>query len=744
MRSEPNIFSAEPGPIDTSFGVADPLSIDIRATLRRFWLAKWILLFGAAVGCAIAFIASLQLSPTYRATGKVMFDPRESNVIDAKEVLARNTARTIPLQNEIEILSSSILIDRVIADLSLAQFPEFNVAIKEQSTPLIDRIFHRAQAAQLDPSAPETHAPFDIIRKVSANLRLRPITGSNVIEISFESEDPRVAADVVNTLAKFYIEDQVETKLEATRSATTWLTHRVDDLQKKLEAAENAVEAARSEAAAIAGQGPELTRQKLQAMTSNLAVLRTKTSEARTRAGRLSEALTQKVDLGAVYEFRASREMQLLRARKADIELEIAALTKRYNPDHQDIELRRAQLSILQQEIADEAQRIVLAAQTEHGARQTQLNELEAEFQKLDLSARTQSQATVAIRQLEREADASRILYENFLSRLKETTEQEDLQTADARILSFAFPPPSPTGEMRQRLLLLGAMLGTMFALALVFVRENLDDTFKVPSDLEDVTRTEVIGVIPKAPKQSDRNGIIAQFRRNPKSSMAEAVRSLRTHLIRNSHLRAPQVVMFTSSVPREGKSTTAMLTALTSRQMGKATLLLDCDLRLPAVAAALDTEDHGPGLLSVLDGRAAIEDAIWKDPDTGLHVLMTRPHEPGLSVNAADVLASKRFSNLIEELRSWYDLIILDTPPVLIVADAQILAPRADAIAYTVAWNSTPRGAVLDGIRELELSGGPQPGMVLTLVDEEKASRYDSNGKTYYRGQHRAYFEAV
>lgn len=330
------------------------------------------------------------------------------------------------------------------------------------------------------------------------------------------------------------------------------------------------------------------------------------------------------------------------------------------------------------------------------------------------------------------------------MSRLKETTEQEDLQTADARILSAAFVPSFPTGDMRNRLITIGGMLGGLLAIALVFWRDAMDETLKLPSELQELTGLPLVGSIPRSENCGERYSVIAQFRQNPKSSMAEAIRSLRTSLLRPSDQNKPQVVMFTSSVPHEGKSTTAMLTALTSRQMGKSTLLMDCDLRLPAVANALDTDDTAPGLLSVLDGRASIADAIWTDPETGLHVLMTKPNEIALPVNAADVLASKRFENLILELRKWYDLIILDTPPVLIVADAQILSMRVDAIAYSVAWKATPRGAVMDGLQQLAASGGPQPKMVMTLIDEAKASRYGAKGKSYYRGQYEAYFNAT
>jgi polysaccharide biosynthesis transport protein len=198
---------------------------------------------------------------------------------------------------------------------------------------------------------------------------------------------------------------------------------------------------------------------------------------------------------------------------------------------------------------------------------------------------------------------------------------------------------------------------------------------------------------------------------------------------------------MFTSSVPREGKSTTATLVAMTSRQMGKSAIIVDCDLRLPALADLLGTKSEGPGMLSAIEGTATLEEAIHRDEESGLHVLMTKPSEPRSTVNAADILSSKRFDDMIEELKRTYDLVILDTPPTLAVADPRILSSHADVVVYVVRWDNTPRGAVMEGLKELRQIKAPVAGVVLSMLNETKASRYAYEGYSSYRGRYRNYY---
>jgi capsular exopolysaccharide synthesis family protein len=406
--------------------------------------------------------------------------------------------------------------------------------------------------------------------------------------------------------------------------------------------------------------------------------------------------------------------------------------------DHPALVRLDRQIEEVRSRMRADAELIVEAARLDWQAARDRVDELEQDVRALETKALEQSQAEVRVRQLEREAEASRALYENFLERLKETSEQEDLQSADARILSAAEPPLSPQAQSKKRTLALSLMLGGITGVGLVILLDKLNNTFRSAPQLETLAGAPVLGSIPSIGRRVRRRDVLKRFRESPRSSLAEAARSLRTSVLFSNVDTPPNLVMFTSSVPREGKSTTSMLMALTSQQMGKSAIIVDCDLRRPALAGLFDADDGKPGLFTLLEGNASTEEAIFEEPETGLNVLTSKPSEPRTTVNAADILASRRFGALIADLRTSYDLVILDAPPALLVADARILAGLVDAVVYTVRWDRTPRGAVLEGLKDLRSVGAPIAGTTLTLVDESRAEKYAYDGYSYYQKRYR------
>ncbi len=750
-------------PADPADATLDaPLFFDLREVVQKLWHGKWLIATSAFCCWILAFLAVSQFEPMYRASAKVMFDLQSRNVVDVEQVLVRASGQDVSLQDEIEVLTSTNLIGRVVDRLQLADLPEFNPALRPPRETLMTRMMAQFDTgspafetlrdfgvlpAPMDVANPIPVEPEDIRRAVVTEVRqalsLRPIPGSKVIEVSFVSTRPDISARVVNTIAEHYILDQLDAKLDATRAATEWLSGRVDELRARVQSAEAAVEGARTNQAERSGQSPEITSQKLRATTQALTSVRAETSEARARLDRLGTALANDKDLGAVPEFRASNMIQTERAKRADLAAQALVLKTSVDPTHPVVIKLEAQLDRIDAAIRAEAERIVAAAHSELSAREKQLASLEAEVRTLEDTARRQSEDEIEIRQLEREAEASRVLYQNFLSRLKETSEQEELQSADARVLSPAEPPLRPQGDTARRTMVLGTMIGILLGIATIFLRDRMNDSYRLPQELEDLTGRPVLALVPTAGSRLGRSDVLARFRQDPKSSLSEAIRNLRTSILLANPKAPPQVVMFTSSTPREGKSTTAMLVAMTSRQMGKSAIIVDCDLRLPSLARILNSTDKGPGLLSHLREMAPLEDCIFRDPVTGLDALMTRPHEPATSVNAADILSTNRFRDLIETLKTRYDLVILDTPPVLAVTDARILSGLADAVVYAVRWNETPRAAALDGLKELTQVGAPVIGTVLTRVNEKRASAYRYGGRAYYGNGYRKGYAA-
>ncbi len=736
----------------------DDDSIDLRGLLLTLWRGKWVIAVCILMALALSVLAVSQLEARYRATATVMFDPQRTNVIDdvvEAEEFAKDT-----LQNQIQILRSNNLIERVVDDLKLDRYAEFNPTLRVEEAGAFDRLRSiigmppevrelLRNLGILSPPAPPVDAErtarnerLAVIQNVKNNLTMNPVAGSRVIEISFTSQKPERAARIANGVTEQYTTDQLQGKLEQARSATTWLSGRVQELEEVVNTSENRIEVLREKLSIEAGQSLEMTNQQLQALSGSLAVARTQLSQTESKGFRLAAALRANQDLGAVPEFRDSDLIANYRQQESALVSQELQLKTTVGEGHPRLVRLRAQIEEIRTNMQEEAKRVVTAVQIDVDSLKAQVNQLSQEVRALETKALGQSRDEIQLRQLEREAQANRSLYENLLGKLQETVAQESLQATDIRILSSA-EPPTHAQSQRKKIIFAGSMiLGSMLGVAIVFLLDRLNNTFRAPQQLSELTGHNVLATIPAAGKHMKRADIVQQLREKPNSSLAEAIRNLRTSILFSNVDNPPKVVMFTSSVPREGKSTTSMLMALTSRQMGKSAIIVDCDLRLPALAKLLDVDDKQPGLLSLMNGTATVNDVIHKDPTTGLHVLMTRNSERQAQINAADVLSSQKFKDLIKALSEHYELVILDTPPTLVVTDARIVSSLADAIVYAVRWDSTPRDAVAEGLKELSSIDANVTGVVLTLVNEQRASRYSYDGYSYHKGRYRDYYE--
>ncbi len=767
--------SAQPlvlsNPVNTAKPRKNPLNniddtIDIRGLVSKFWHGKWIIAICLLIAYVLGYLSISQIVPTYRATATVMFDVQQSNVIES--ILNEEGFDRGKLEDQIMILSSTNLIERVVDDLNLDQNPEFNPTLREPIPSLLDRarsyislppeitdimkdlgLIAPPPPPIADPEARqlarEERLRVLIVRNVLRGLDLAPLGNSNVLGISYVSTNRNTAADIANAIANQYIVDQLEAKLEATQAATGWLSVRVDELQANVETAENQVEAARAGLAAEQGQSLDITQQQLAALNAALVGAQSDTTRILAEYNRLEAALADPDGLDTISTFRASPMISQIRQQESELAAQVLTLNASVSQDNPSLQLAKRQLADVREQIREqvleEATKIVAATKNDLIAAQEREAALLVQVRELEQKAFSQAADEVALRQLEREAQASQVLYENFLARLQQADVQEDLQTADARILSPAEVPLFAQSQQQRRTMLLTLFLGGAIGVGIVFLLDFLNNTFRSPAQLEEMSGITVLGTLPSIGSRMKRQALLDNLRNKPNSSLAESVRNLRTSILLSNVDKPPKVLMFTSSVPQEGKTSSAMLTAMTSRQMGKTSIIVDCDLRMPALAHMLQDTDERPGLLSVVDGTTPINEAIYTEPTSGVHVLTVREGERLGTVNAADVLSSKRFEKLIEVLSSNYDMVILDAPPTLIVADARILSKLVDTIIYAVRWDKTPRGAVLEGLKEMRSVDAPIAGVVMTMVNEARASKYAYDGYNYYKGKYRDYY---
>lgn len=723
--------------------------IDLRDVVIRLWAGRWAILATIAATVCSAYIAISQMQPEFRAEAQMLFGANRANIVDLQQVLTDPTFSKDTLQNEVEILRSTTLLNKVIADQALDREPEINPALRPPSPGLwarTDAALRRIVTTPWAPPAAEVtetdpqRAHLVMIETLRRKIALEPVTGSQVITIAVTAGSPELAARIANGVTGAYIDTQLQEKRDTARAASDWLASRVAEMRQKVQATEEAVETLRGRLAAEAGQSLSVTELQLQSLAVSLTEERKLRDQFESEATRLRAMIEAGTDLATVDSFREDPVIADLLTQIAALDRRDSRLAESFAPDHPARAGVRGQIDALTADMYEAADLIVAARAGAAASAAAREREIAANLQAMEAQAAAQSRDQVRLREAEREAEASRLIYENFLTRLKETSIQEELQAPDARILSRAEPPLGPHGERTQLVLLLSAAAGTVLGIGFILLGDAVNTRFRTPRTLEEFAGYPLLSALPTLGKRKRRRAVVDELINDPRSNFAEAIRNLRTSILMRPGGPPPRIVMFTSSLPREGKTTTAALLGMASQKMGRPSIIVDCDLRVPSLSALIPRADERPGIVSVLTGKSDWRTAVHSDPATGLHLLTARLAELPREVNAADILSGPGFRNLLSDLAAHYELIVLDTPPTLAVTDARILAGVADAVVYAVRWNKTSRGAVLQGLRELHSVQAPIAGVVMTMMDPAKAELYAYDGYRYDRGRYGAY----
>ncbi|TNF13656.1 MAG: polysaccharide biosynthesis tyrosine autokinase [Rhodobacteraceae bacterium] len=682
--------SSRPSPSDTE--TVDPLVT--LAMLARGW--RVILAALALALVAAGLYLTMLATPRYVARATVILDTHRTEVVDFNGVVDGIRGDADELNSEVEVLRSRGLLNRVVEALDLVQDPEFNPRLASPSW--LDRGLSLLRPARPDAS-PQQIRDATTTALIEA-LKVRNLPSSYVFEIAVTSEDPAKAARIADTIAQLYIRNQIEVKFEATETATSWLTERVGMLKQELETAEGRVKTFNT-------QSPLISATALGALEVQLKDIRDRLSRIR------HERDARETYLGALSEAQGAGDK---RAAAADPALD------RIAPDDQaGFDARFAAL-------VAQAEADLLRAEDQIAALETSEVALQGQISR-------QGEDMIELQQLSREAEASRMLYEFFLNRLKETSAQNGIQQADARILSQAVIPDHPASPRRGLVLGLAAAIGIVAGIALVAARELRNTAFRTARELEAASHTLVMGQIPLL-RAHARPEMLRFLLNSPGSPAMEAVRNLRTSLMLANVDAPPRVILTTSALPGEGKTTTAIALAVNLAASGKAVLLVEGDLRRHTLGEYFPGLTGGAGLASVLSGQVELEEAVQHDAESGLSLLIGDES----TANGADLFASATYRHFLEEARGHYDHVIIDTPPVLIVPDARIQAQAADAVLFAVRWNATTQGQLDEALRMFETVNRPVTGLVLTQVDMAKMRRYAQDRSDLRYGRYTAY----
>ncbi|MEL6977856.1 MAG: polysaccharide biosynthesis tyrosine autokinase [Pseudomonadota bacterium] len=720
--------------------------VDLARTLNIMWRGKWAIAACAVLAASIAFVSVKQTTPIYAAHALVLVEGNKQQFVEGATVVSGVDTSLDGLSSEAEVVRSDQLADRVIRNLRLDADPEFNGAIRAVAPSLSERIVSLGSpalaAALFGERSPVATPPLraldeDGLAPVRAafksRLSVRPRGRTKALRITFESTDPAKAQLIANTIADQYIIDQLETRFERTQRATLWLSERIGDLRSRVSGAEKKVEDYKAEIAATSGASVDVTRAQLSELTSSLVEARARRAEAEARYTQVRLLAQRGGDLTGASDVQSSTAIQELRGQLAAFRRDANALSKRYGPKHPDMVNLRSKIAQIAAVLRAETRKVVAALGSEAEVARAREQSLQESVDALQGRSLNQNQAGLRLRELEREAQASRLIYENFLSRFKEASQQQTLQEAEARIIERAAAPGAPIKPNVSRSVSIGGVLGAGLGLALVFLLERLNNTFRHRAELEARTGLPVLASTPSVGRKRRRD-IFAYFEERPNSSLAEAVRNLRTSLLLSNVDSPPKVALVTSSAPSEGKSILSLLLASTAARSGKSAILVDCDMRRPTVHELFPSE-NGFDLVSVLSGECELSAAVVGKMRAGSLCALPCRVAKG---NPADLLSSKRFEALVATLRSKFDMVVLDSPPLSLVTDARIISTVADTTLVAVRWDETPKDLVVDAIRELQMVGADIAGAVLTIVDERQNARYNYG----YRGRYGRYYD--
>ena len=714
-------------------------TIDVERLIAAFRRRLWLFVAVAGVIAAVLMFVMLRQTPMYTATANVMINTRTEKVVDSQAVLSGLTADTGTVDTEVEVIKSPQLAETVVDALKLDKDPEFNGALK--SPGLIGSVLggKKAAAQRAAPGAAEAERQA-VIAAVGKQLTIRRVGLTYSITISFESTSAMKAATIANAFADAYLRSQLTAKFDATRQANSFLNTRLDTLRTQLQEADAAVSNYRVANNLLSSEGTTLTEQEISAYNQQLAQARAQQSEdeARLRTARAQLAAGSNGD--DVGEALSSQVVQNLRAQRAVVSGRVAEMSGRYGERHPDMVRAQRELADIDQQIQAEIRRIVSNLEARVRVSQQRTASVQASLGGARGTLAANSAASVHLKELEGNAEAARNVYQSFLDRYKQTGAQEGVEQADARIASRAVPPSRQSSPNLMLAVALSVVVGVGAGLAAVVVAEIMDAGLATSDDVERKIGLASVASIPLMSSVAEANerGMqpIDYVLRKPLSGFAEAFRSLRTSILYAVPGQQGKIVVLTSALPGEGKTTTSICLARVAAQAGSKVLLLDCDLRRRAVTRTLGLTPEN-GLAEVLHGTATLESAVLLDQASGAYVLPLAH----TASSTEDIFGLPAMDQLLARARASFDLVILDTAPVLALADTRILAGKTDVVVLLARWRKTPARAIGASVRLLQQANAQIAGVALTQVDMNAQSKHGYGDAGYYYDEYKKYY---
>ncbi len=715
----------------------DEQLIDLRH-LWRIVRQNWRGILGLCF--AVSLLATLwvmRIDPVYRASTTIMIESQEAKTVSIEEVYGMPPGIREYFLTQFEIIRNRDIAELVADELDLWHHPEFAPASAAEDATTTWRdvggwlsgLFTTTSSRLAADIAPEERRRAVVINRFMSRLYVEPVEFTQLVVVSFESTDRQLAASIVNTLARVYIQNQMDAKLHSTQEAGDWLTSRLADLKTNLDASQKALQDFRDREDIIdVSGGQTIGIQELNELTTRLGEARRARVGAesiyRELGGAANYSVDQLMEMPAVLEHPLVQDL----ARAAtEAQQEVTKLAKRYGPEHPKMIAAVARVESVRAELKQTVLQVASGIEKEYRVAQLNEEHLTQQLATTKQDVASLNRKEFRLRELEQQVETDRRLYEMFFNRARETSETIGFQAAHARVVEKATPPITPIRPNKQRIVLIAFLLSGLLGVGLAILRDMLDNTLKTSEDVLDKLRAPLLGTLPVMKLKKGHAGPFLGYLEDIHSNFAEAVRSIRTGLVLSGLEKPHKITLITSTNPGEGKSTLAINLAAALAQMENV-LLVDADLRRPFVGSAFALPRGAPGLSNVLARSNSLEDCIVR-VDAGFDVLPAG----AVPVNPQEMLSTADFRQLIRRLSERYDRIIFDSAPVNAVSDSLILATLADSLVFVARAEATPYRLVLKSIQLLRHNNLPLTGIVLNRLDARKHHGYGKDG--YYQG---------
>jgi polysaccharide biosynthesis transport protein len=712
-------------------GAEEPHLLDyVKVVHKRRWLVGTVY---TVIMLAVT-VYTFTVTPIYEGKTELLIEVDNPNVVNFKEVIDEQQSKADYYQTQYKLLQSRSLAKKTVEGLKLWNNEEFGIDARGPRISISERVaglFGRKLQAPAPSEPDETQDQAKVIDRFLDRLNVAPVRNSRLVDVTFRSRDARLAAQVTNAIARGYIEQSLEFKFMSSKEASDWLTEQLNDQRQKVEQSEAKLQEYREQNDALSlEQGQDITVQKLADL--NAAVTRAKTLRIEREAiyRQIAAIQNNPAALDAFPAILSNGFIQQQKSELASLQRQLASLSEKFGDKHPDIIRIKSAVEIADSKLRGEVAKVVQSVKNDFLAAQTQERSMVAALEQQKGEALGLGKKGIEYGVLQRDAESNRLIYNSLLQRAKETSVSGELKTSNIRVVDPAETPVSPVSPKRALNMLIALFGGGFLAFGLAFFFEYLDNRIKTPDELKQHLGLPSLGLVPVLKNPSGHQPLISN---SVPADFAEAFRTIRTNVLFSSADEGARTVVVTSTGPGEGKTTITANLAIGFAQAGQRVLLIDADMRRPRVHEIL-TINQEPGLSNLMVGTAKAGHCVRRTSIANLWTLPAGKIPP----NPAELLGSLRFREFIKSLGQHFEWVIVDSPPVMAVADATILANLATGVVFVVGSDMTSRHGAKAALDQLEHARARFIGAVLNKVDLEGNPYYYSR---YYRKEYARYY---